>query len=100
MTQTARSDPSAASKVQHAQFRGAMEQSAQNLIAHKVAGGASQTELLKTGEAWSLGHASATRLGKPNQIQQPQHLGRGKKKEGGGTGCRYGKGWQVGDSRV
>lgn len=47
-----------------------MEQAAQNLIAHKAAGGASQAELLKAGEAWSLGHSSSTRLRKPEQIQQ------------------------------
>lgn len=79
MTQTSRSDPSTASKIQQAQFWGTMEQAAQNLIAHKVAGGARQAELLQTGEAWSLGHPSATRLGEPDQIQQPQHLGGGRR---------------------
>lgn len=71
ITQARGRDPSTASEIQQAQFGGAMEQAAQNLVAHKVAGGASQAELLEAGEAWSLGHpSSSTRLGKPNQVQQ------------------------------
>lgn len=73
--QASRCNSGTTSKIQQAQIRGAVEQAAQGLIAHKVAGGAGKAELLKAGEAWARSHCSPRRFGQPHQVQQPQHLG-------------------------
>ena len=73
--QASRRNPSTAAQIQQAQVRGSVEQAAQDLVAHKVTGGASKAELLKAGETWARSHRSPGRLGQPQQVQQPQHLG-------------------------
>lgn len=75
VTQASRCDSGTATKIQQAQVRGAAEQAAQGLIAHEAAGGASEAELLKVGEAWARSPHASGRFGQPHQVQQPQHLG-------------------------
>ena len=75
VTQASRCDSGTASEIQKAQIRGAMQQASQSLVSHKVAGGASEAELLEAGEARARSRHSPRRFGQPHQIQQPQHRG-------------------------
>lgn len=67
--QATRCDAGTAAKIQQAQVRGIVEQAAQGFVAYKVAAGAGEAELLKTGEAWARSHHSPGRLGQPHQVQ-------------------------------
>lgn len=52
-------DSGTALEIQQAQVRGAMEQAAQRLIAHRAAGGAGEAELLEAREARARSHRSS-----------------------------------------